>query len=171
MRFDEQAYHDEMVVLLFAAIQRMNSEHEGTEIYTINIWTDPNAARSAVNIDSFANSVAKVEQQNAWSKKHYDRLIAKGEFEEARLFQPTGGRLCNPADFAFREIATIKNVSFDESWEEESAGKCWDALEPALLRLGQVARQVFSALKLHPEAELSVNSRRDWYDHSWSMRG
>jgi hypothetical protein len=170
MRFDEQVYLAEMTALVVAAKERMKSEHPDIEVYTINIWTDPDAARSAINFDTFENSVAQVAQQNAWNKKHYDRLVAEGEYDEAQLFLPSAERFGNPANFAFTEIETIQNQSFDRAWEKESAGKCWDFLEPALLKIGGMARDMFSSLKLHPQAELSVNSRRDWYDHAWLMR-
>ncbi len=170
MRFDEQTYLKEMRMLLLTAKERLKSEYADIEIYTINIWTDPQAACSAVNVDTFENSITKVEQQNAWNKKHYDRLIAEGKFEEAQSFLPSTDRLYSPADFAFSEIEVVRHQAFDENWEEQSLGKCWDVLEPVLLKVGNMARQAFSDLKLHSNAELSVNSQSDWYDHTWSMR-
>ncbi|HZS07448.1 MAG TPA: hypothetical protein VFD58_21620 [Blastocatellia bacterium] len=148
----------------------MLTKHPDVRVYTISIWTDPDAAFSAVNFDTYENSVEQVEQANTFSKEQYDHLIAEGEYEEAKLFLPGTGRNCNPADFAFRELAGMKHSSFDPLWEERTKGRCWNRLEPALLEAGELALSELADFNLHRDAELSVNSRYDWYDHTWRLK-
>lgn len=171
MKFNEQKYLDEIQALIANAKNRMMEKHPDVVIYTINIWTDPGAAVSAVNFDTFENSVAKVKSANAFSKKYYDEYMAKGDEEMAKLFFPIPpeGRNSNPADFAFRVFVEIEHKAFSPLWEEKSKGKCWDILEPALLKVGEMAKTSFADLPLHPKVELSVNSRRDWYDTTWPI--
>ena len=76
----------------------------------------------------------------------------------------------NPAGFAFPMFAKREHASFDRSWETKSKGRCWNRLEPALLLVGNLARERFTDLRLHALAELSVNSRRDWYDQTWPLK-
>lgn len=167
MRFEEQRYYDEMGLLLRTAKQALKAEHPGLPIYTIAIWTDPDAAVSAVNFDTYANSVARVAAQNQWSKVHYDRLIRQGDADQAKLFLPSRGWLYNPADFALSQFRVTKHSSFDPHWEEDSRGQCWDLLEPALSHVGEAAMDLFRDILLHPDAELGVNGRSDWYALSW----
>lgn len=168
-RFDQRLYLSEMELLILSARSQMMDRHSEISIFTINIWTDPDAALSAVSFDTRENSHAKINAANAWSKKHYDRLMSEGEMEEAQLFLPNEGRNSNPADFAFRSIVTAKHDSFDEGWEEMAHEGCWNLLEPAILEVAESARKLFVDLRLDPHAELGVNSRRDWYDRRWLL--
>jgi hypothetical protein len=167
--FDGPLYFSEMKALIVAARSLMMDRHSEIPIYTISIWTDPDAASSAVSFDTRENSQAKVDAANAWSKKHFDRLMFQGEPEEAQLFLPNEGRNCNPADFAFRSVVTARHGSFDEGWEELAGDECWELLEPAFLAVADSAREMFADLCLEPDAELGVNSRRDWYDQRWPL--
>ncbi len=172
MRFDEEGYFVEMQKLIFNAKAKLLSQHPDMVVYTINIWTDPDATISAVNLDTFENSALKVSVINKFLRKEHERLLSVGDDEIAHLFLPLPdeGRNYNPADFALREFVTVENKSFDYNWEGKSKAKCWDVLEPALKRVGEAAMLAFSDLPLHPKAELSVNSRRDWYDQRWQVR-
>jgi hypothetical protein len=170
MEFDEQVYLKEMASLISAAKNTLKTKHPDIEVYSINIWTNPNAAISAVNVDTFQNSSTVVEQYNQWAKVQHDHWVAKGDLEVAKSFLPIQGRNYSVADFALTELEIIEHRAFDSNWESISQGRCWELLEPALLKAGELAKEIFANLRLHPEAELSVNSRRDWYDHTWSFR-
>ena len=168
-RFDEEAYLDEMGQLISAAKRKMMTDHPGALLYTASIWTDPDAALSCVSFDMRDHSEDQVRRSNEWSRKHYERLLAEGEREEAELFLPHAGRNCNPADFRFRDIAEIRHASFEPGWEQAAGAECWDRLESALRKVAEHARSEFSSLPWHPEAELGINSRRDWYDQRWPL--
>lgn len=167
--FDEEAYLSEMDLLIRTAKRVMMSEHPDVVLYTASIWTDPDAAMSCVSFDTREHSDEQVRRDNEWSVEHYDRLMAEGECEEAELFLPNEGRNCNPADFQFRNIASIPHVSFERHWESAAGAECWDQLEPALNKVAERAMSELSTLRLHRDAILGINSRRDWFDQHWPM--
>ncbi len=168
MDFDENTYTLEMKTLIDSAIEKLSKEKPGFEIYTVSIWTDANAAVSSINFDSKANSDAKVEESNAWSKKYFDEYTAEGDFEQAKLFEPTGTRNCSPADFELRDYVLLNNASIPEDWEEQSDGDCWDTLGPLLQQVGKYAFDILVAANIAPDFELSVNGREDWYEFTWA---
>ena len=169
--FDADLYQIEMSGLLQEAVLRLERQHPGLVIYSVSIWTDPNAARSAVSVDTEEHSADQVRRSEAWARKHYDRLMAEGDEAGAQRFAPKpGARNDNPANFRLRELAMLEHRAFQPGWEMETQGGCWRELEPALLETQQRALTVFASLPCHPRAELAVNSPRDWYDHPVELR-
>jgi hypothetical protein len=169
--FDAVLYQIEMSQLIGEASDRLRREHPDLVVYSVSIWTDPSAAASAVSFDTEAHSAAQVRATDEWASKHFRRLIAAGNAEEAQLFAPRpGARNANPADFYLREFATIEHRAFEPGWDTESGGRCWDELEPALIAVRDRALRHFAGLPLHPRAELAVNSSREWYDHPIELR-
>jgi hypothetical protein len=146
------------------------TEHPNTVLYTASIWTDPDAAVSCVSFDTREHSDEQVLRSNEWSRAHYERLMAEGQADEAKLFLPNEGRNCNPADFLFRNIAKVKHASFESGWEQAAGDNCWDHLEPALHKVAARAAAAFSDLRLDRDAILGINSRRDWFDQHWPLR-
>lgn len=171
MKFDQQRYRDEMRTLVESAKTQFRDQHPDVIVYTISIWTDPDAAASAVNFDTRQHATEQLQASNDWGQKYHDQYMADGDVERARQFTPLplDGRNTNPADFAYPLYAEIQHQSFPEGWEQDSDGACWDVLEPALRHVGESARVAFAELLLHPEAELGVNSRHDWYDEAWPL--
>jgi hypothetical protein len=98
MTFHEQEYLGEMRGMVDKAIHKLKTENKHFEIYSLNIWTDPNAAASSISFDTKKNSEKKVTEANEWSKKYSDRHNANGDLEQAKLFEPIT-RNCNPAEF------------------------------------------------------------------------
>lgn len=169
--FSEQKYLEEMQILVETAKDEFVKQHSDKVVYTINIWTDIDAEISAVNFDDFENSSLQVESLKDFFKRAYNQYVAEGDIEMSKvsLSLPPQSRNINPADFQWREFSTIEHQCFGSDWEYKLEDECWDVLEPALLQVGAMAKAAFSILPLHREAELSVNSRRDWYDQSWLM--
>lgn len=167
--FNREQYLDEMQALIAQAKENIRAKAPGAVIFTLNVWTDPEAAASAVNLDTEESSARMIAFQNQRMAARRGRLLAAGDTEEAALWPDQEGRICNPADFAYSMVAECDHHSFSAGWEEASGGECWDILEPVLLEVGELARVKFADLPLHPEAELSVNSRDDWYNHTWAM--
>lgn len=170
MTFDATLYQQEMADLLTAAVRILQRDHAGMLIFTVSIWTDPNAAVSTVCVDTEEHSAMQLARSALWSNTRYERLMAEGKTENAKQFAPREiERNANPADFAVQLLST-KHDAFQRNWEETSDGACWDLLEPALLRAAEMAEEVFSVLPLHTNARLAVNSRRDWYDSERPLR-
>ena len=167
MDFNGTTYFNEMKTMVDAAIEKLLKEKPDYEVFAISIWTDANAAASSFNIDSKKNSDEKVDQSNKWSEKYYQQYIAEGDLEQAKLFEPTAARNCNPADFDLRDFEEINNLSIPEDWEEETEGQCWDLLDPILQQIGDYAFEKSAELKRHPDFELAVNGREDWYEFTW----
>jgi hypothetical protein len=166
--FDKALYLKEMKKMVDEAINRLQAEKPSLSIYTVSIWTDPNAAMSSINFDSKENSLAKVEKANEWSIKYYEQYLAEGDLEQAELFKPINGtRIVNPADFLLRDFEQIKNRSFPANWEGDTDGKCWKHLNPALTEVGDYAFLRIKNLNVENGFELAVNSEQDWYDKIW----
>lgn len=166
--FDKSLYLTEMMRMVNKAMRRLESEYPYFKIYTISIWTDVNAAASAINIDSKANSLKLVEQRNKFNKKIYDYHLTEGNLEDAAKFKPfKGTRVFNPADFELRCFEEADHKSFPKGWEEKTNGRCWKQLEPALIEIGDYAFMLSKVLNLEKGFELSINSKKDWYDTTW----
>jgi hypothetical protein len=168
--FDFQVYRKEMKQLVEEAISKIKRENPNYLIYTASIWTDAESAASAISFDSEENSKQKVAQSNEWNKKHYDRLIKEGNVEQSQLYLPEEGRNINPADFDLRDYLELENTSFQMNWESETDGECWDVLEPELKEIGEYAFSKLKQLNLHPDFELAVNGRQDWYEFTWQIK-
>jgi hypothetical protein len=166
-KFKSEIYINEMKAMIDKAFVKIAEEKDSFEIFTISIWTDPNAAASSINFDSKKNSDLKVQQANAWNKKYYEQHIEDGNLEQAKLFEPNYNRNSNPADFALRDYIEINNKSISRKWEDRSNGKCWDLLEPLLRQIGEYALSNIDNLKIHSELEIGVNGRQDWYEFTF----
>lgn len=168
MKFDRDKYLVEMKSLISMAIDKISKEGKLSHIYTVSIWTDPSAAASSINFDTKENSDKKIESANKFNKKYYDEYMAKGDVEQAKLFEPIKGRNCNPADFALRDFIEIENKAIPNNWEEISEGKCWEELELALKEVGSIAFNEISKLNERSDFEIGVNGRNDWYEFTWN---
>ena len=165
MEFNNTRYLDEMSRLLADGAAALRTAHPDAVVYTVSIWTDPNAAQSAVSFDTAEHSAAAIAQSDVWSAKHRERLIAAGRHIEAELYRPRTGERCqNPADFAYRNIASITHTAFPRGWAGATEGRCWEVLGPALLRVQREALREYAALPRHAQAVIAINSDADWYD-------
>ena len=163
---NKELYLEEMKSLISNAIDKLKTK-DNFKVYTVSIWTDPNAGASAISFDSEENSKLKIEKSNEWSKKHYERLIAAGDFQEAEMFKPNVGRNTNPTDFELRDLVEVSHQSFPQNWEEDTEGECWNELQPLLIEVGNLAFESLQVLNLHQEFELAVNGPEDWYEYTW----
>ena len=168
MEIHKVVYLNEMKSMVNDAIEKIRKEKPDFEIFTVSIWTDPSASASSINFDSKDNSDKNANESYEWNKKHYDTFIAEGDLAQAKLFEPTENRNCNPADFALSDFCEIENLSIPEDWEEETEGECWDILEPLLKEIGEYAYLKIKVLNVHSDFELSVNGRQDWYEFTWN---
>ena len=146
--FNRQQYLNEIAALLVLAKTNLREQAPDAVVFTVNVWTDPNAAASAVSFDT---------------REHSNRMIAfRNRRQGKTVYQ---GRIQNPADFAYSNISECIHGSIPIGWVEASEGGCWDILEPILLEVRDMTQREFFDLPRDEAAELSVNSRRDWYDH------
>lgn len=167
-KFDKTLYLSEMMTMIDKAISRLQSEKPDFKIYTASIWTDLNAVASSIGFDSKENSLNNVKKSNEWNKKYYDQYIEEGDLDQAELFKPNEGtRICNPANFELRDFEEATHKSFLENWENETDGKCWKDLEPALVEIGEIYFPKIKTLNVEDGFELSINSEQDWYDKTW----
>jgi hypothetical protein len=170
LTFDKKAYLGEMQEMIDRAITRLKNEQKDFKVFTISLWTDPDAAASSFNIDSKENSDKKVEKSNEWNRRYYDQFVSEGDLEQAKLFEPTAIRNCNPADFALRDFEEINHSAIPPDWEMETEGECWNDLEPALKEIGEKCFEMCKDLNLEGDFELSVNGRNDWYEFTWTKK-
>src|SRR5687767_2013054 len=110
MEFRRDQYLCEMKGMVNKAIERLKKEKSDFEVYSLNIWTDPNTAASSINFDSRTNSDVKVGEANGWSRKYYEKYMAEGDLDQARLFEPTD-RNRNPAEFELSDFEELINSS------------------------------------------------------------
>src|SRR5690349_16105228 len=99
MKFQREMYLSEMTRLIHNAVAELSSKHPDLAIYTVSIWTDPDAAASAISFDSRENSQRAVAESAQWDANMRRELLEEGLVEEAAAFEPYDGRNCNPADF------------------------------------------------------------------------
>jgi hypothetical protein len=162
--FDPWLYQREMSRLVDEACAKFRALPGSPVLYTASIWTDPDAACSAVNIDTWENSQVQCAKSNAFNDRHRARWLAEGDKKMAALFG-VATRNDNPADFAYRELALCRHRSIAESWEHRSGGRCWFWLQPQIDRVRALASARLRTLPLHPDALLATNSREDWFHH------
>ena len=136
-------------------------------IYSLSIWTDAPARTSALSVDTKNNSEAKCARLRAFAAERRALAEAAGDAEMALLWARHIVRNTNPAEFALRELAAVEHRAFDSNWTKENY---WRELTPALERVRAMALEIFSAFPLHPEAQVAVNSARDWYDEPVALR-
>jgi hypothetical protein len=137
-------YYEEMTALFEQAHAAFLKRGVGQRIFVISIWTDPDAAASAVCFET---------------RSHSDKFTGvPGTVNDS------------PADFEYRDIAECEHASFPQLWEEHSSGVCWDELEPALEMAADIAAGIFRSLPLEENITLAINSRRDWFDKRWTLR-
>lgn len=168
--FDQDLYRREMDAMLQAAKAGLVAEYADLVVYTISIWTDPGAGVSAISFDTFENSEKAIKQLAEWAKPHYEQAVVEGDLDQAKLFEAlVGKRNDNPAAFYLRAYRQTRHQSFSWNGQTEGGDDGWDLLEPALNDVGAQAAMFFKDISLHPEAVLGVNSRRDWFDTTWSL--
>ncbi len=167
MDWDPQKYLFEMQALVDLAMQ-LWADGDQEPIYTVSIWTDPNAGASAISIDTKASSAKFIKKVNAFNKKERERLLAEGEAEMAALYG-IESRNCSPADFEFRDFAEFRHRWFPPNWEENSDGACWELLLPILRQVASHAGAEFAKLSHEPDAILGINSSRDWFDEEFGF--
>lgn len=163
--FDREHYLEEISALLSAAKTNFLAQNPEASVYTINVWTDPNAAASAVSFDTREHSESMIAYQNRQIAARRESLLASGNTEGATLCRNQEGRVCNPADFAYPNVSECAHASMLVEWEDTSEGECWEILEPIMLDVRDLASRAFADIRLDSDAELSVNSQEDWYDH------
>lgn len=154
--------------MIHAAIDRLLIEKPEFKIFTASIWTDPNAAVSAINFDSKAHSMEGVQYANERDAEYYHYFMSIGDRGMARLLKARKRtRMENPADFELLEFGETVHKSFSRSWEHKTNGKCWERLGPALEEIGDYTFMLIKTLPIEKDFELSINSSKDWYDKTW----
>ena len=106
-----------------------------------------------------------IAYQNRQTAARRESLLASGNTDGAERCRDQEGRVCNPADFAYPNVAERAHASMPIEWEDTSEGECWNILEPVMLEVRDLASRAFADILLDSDAELSVNSQEDWYDH------
>ena len=169
MSFDQSLYLAEMSKMLEVARERWQREHQKLPIFAVNVWTDPEAQFSAVNLETRSHSESQIAENHAFARQARERQLEQGNTRMADLFLEDlkCHRNTNPADFKFREFARTKHRSFGAAWA--SSPQCWDELEPYLIRVRDLAKAVFKDETLDPDAEVSINSRDSWYAHPLAL--
>jgi hypothetical protein len=170
MEFDVQRYLREMQQLVATGCLRLAVRHPRVRVYSVSVWTDPDARGSAISFDTLANSRLKVAASDRYRKRQHAELLREGDRAMARLFaKPSRDRNSNPADFAFRSFHEVNHRSMPALWEERSDRRCWTELEPALREVAKLVLPTLAELRLEKGAVLGINSRRDWFDRTWPI--
>lgn len=164
-KLDVTLYKKEMLQLVKEAIEKMKTEKQNFEVFTICIYTDFNSCYSAVCLDSKEHSDKSLLKSRKWEEEQYQKYLAQGNLEQAELFKPSDEvRETNPAEFELSDFASIENASFPESYEEDYSEECWETATPILSEVAQIAyKKVKEELRIHPLFELAINGEEDWY--------
>lgn len=152
---DQERYLSEMLDGVRRAFSVMRHEYPDVEIYTVSIWTDAKANKSAVSFDTFDNSKVQCAAQNAIWKKWRDRWTAEGNAKRLSLVPPDEVRNTEPAVFKFRNVVLFDNDSLAKA--DFADAQEWTILERLLKQIQESAVKEAKNLKLHPDAELGIN--------------
>jgi hypothetical protein len=158
---DQPRFLAEMLSGTRGAFRLMAIQHPDVAIYSVSIWTDVAARRSAISFDTFTNSEAKRDAANTIRQKLRDRFILEGDVRRLSLVPADMKRNTNPADFAFRKVSVIENMSLNtaDSLDDEE----WSIVERVLEETKDIAAHECIRLNLHPDAELGISGRNTWY--------
>ena len=151
-----QRYESDMQAMIDKAYRTLLRDHPRVQVYTVSIWTDPEARVSAVAIDTKAHSDRCVKRHIASrirDAKRYPELYAAPSQEELEM-----QRMGSPADFKFPRMATRCHY-----WHRGPFK--WSFLRPVLRRVQSYAIRQAVGLRIHEDARISINSSQDWYDH------
>jgi hypothetical protein len=156
---DQERFAREMSCLIEKGIHALRERAPEAEIYTVSIWTDAKAQKSAISVDTASNSEAKL----AANALRFEKLKAKPRSPRAaailaKMRPPE--RNDNPADFRFRNLAMVENDSlrnFDASASD------WEKLENLLAGAAGSFRDATAGLKLHSDAQVGVSGRDFWF--------
>ena len=164
-KLDVTLYKKEMLQLVNEAIEKMKTEKQDFEVFTICIYTDFNSCYSAVCLDSKEHSDKSLSKSRKWEEEQCQKYLAQGNLEQAELFKPSDEvRETNPAEFELSDFVCIENASFPENYEEDYSEECWETATPILLEVAQIAyKQVKEELRTHLLFELAINGEEDWY--------
>ena len=165
MDFNLVLYRREMEDLLRLALSVAEERLGGERVYSFSIWTDPDAAVSAISIDTRSHSAAQLSILGAFARSMDEKYAGTPheQFTKPLLRLPEGN--LNPAAFAYRNLAMADHASFPRHWATETDGRCWQLLGPALHDVAYDARAKIANLLLEPDAEVGVNTASDWYTH------
>jgi len=147
---NEKASHEtyiaEMNAMIARAITRMKSEKPEFTVFTASIWTDKDAAVSAISFDSLENSLLYIKKANEFLAEHSLEPI-------------TGNRFGDPADFELRNFEEITHVTVPSKWY------------PSLVKIGKHAFfEMIKELNIDRQNfELGINSTKDWYAKTWNI--
>jgi len=158
-------YVAEITALALYGMEQYAS-HDGMiePVYQISIWTDVEAAFSAINFETKEHAQESVNQSVQW-------WLERGNVEEAQRSssEPYNG---NPQDFKYKRfteashpalVAAIGSIELMETIQR--------ALETELaVRLLEVVEKLivspeFEKLPKEPTVYIGVSSPDDWYDH------
>lgn len=161
---NSDAYKLELLKIVDEAIDRLKGTAD-FELYSLSIWTDVGAGASSVSADSFANSERVQEDDRRWMENLKARMLAKGE---TRFFQEGSSdkapsRNTEPAAFLLPNIASVDHTLWVMDSEEDLELRKQVDRVLALARDYAVSR-CKSELLCHPDAEVAISSREDWYD-------
>ena len=155
---DESKYIQEMQAGIRNAFDLMASRYPEVEIYTISIWTDDGARKSAISFDTYENSIAKCHAANERRQAMRRQFSASGITAKVPHDMVRNN---NPADFKFQKATVIDNKSFTAQGALDYAA--WAILERLMDAIKGRAAKESAKLNLHPNAELGVSGRKTWY--------
>jgi hypothetical protein len=91
------------------------TKSQGLDIYSFAIYHDHESGFVSICVDTKDNSDIKVIESNKYSMKHFQRVVAEGELEEAMLWQANVGRNLSLGDFELVNIVEHELVKQDTS--------------------------------------------------------
>ena len=80
-------------------------ESSGLPVFTFAMYHDHESGAVSVCADSEENSARAVASMNAYNAKHFGIAVAKGDLEQAALWQANVGRSLSLGDFAIVNAA------------------------------------------------------------------
>lgn len=148
--FNKEEYLAEMEAMVDRALTRLKNEQPEFKVYTICIWTDPEAieddykAYSSIGFDNLENSLKLMEQRKEyWRKHNWDDI----DESETRIY--------NPADLYYTDYEVLEHMQILNNWR---------ILGPLLSKIGKYTIEKVKELRINidNDMELTLNTKNDW---------
>lgn len=139
MEFKKELFISEINELISKGVE--NFKEEKDLIYTMSLCIDVNSQYSSI---------------------HFDTKEASDEFcgPNQRNF--------SPADFKYGDYVSCDNRSFEENWEYNSEGTCWDELKPIMDKVCEdIIQNKINLLKPHKDFMLTCSGPNDWCEFEY----
>lgn len=142
MKFNKELFLEETNKMLSNGFQKIQVKDD--VIYTLSLCIDVNSQYSSLHFDT---------------KDASDNFCGKGN------------RNYSPADFKYGDFVSIDNKSFNENWEYNTDGKCWEEITPLLDKIcKEIIQNRLEQVKTEQDFIFTCSGPNDWCEFEYTNK-